>query len=86
MLIFIIFSNKTESGWGPNAVFRFPQQGGTGAIWTKVAKLLPNENQKYNAKVTNIDATAKTVTLADGSTIQYNKVSQFVVTSVRFYC
>ena len=33
------FRNKTESGWGPNAVFRFPQHGGTGGIWKKVSLL-----------------------------------------------
>ena len=34
------FRNKTESGWGPNAVFRFPQHGGTGGIWKKVSFLV----------------------------------------------
>ena len=37
--------NKEDAGWGPNAVFRFPLEGGTGAIWKKVAKLLPEQNQ-----------------------------------------
>ena len=36
---FDTFRNKTESGWGPNAVFRFPQHGGTGGIWKKVSIL-----------------------------------------------
>lgn len=66
--------NKTESGWGPNAVFRFPQEGGTGAIWKKVAALLPEDKQQYNTSITGIDAPNKTVTLHDGSKIQYNKV------------
>ena len=55
-------------------MFRFPQEGGTGAIWKKVAALLPAEKQQYNTSVTNIDAPGKTVTLNDGSKIQYNKV------------
>jgi protoporphyrinogen oxidase len=66
--------NKTESGWGPNAVFRFPQQGGTGAIWKKVADLLPADKQRYKSQVVSIDAAAKAVTLSDGSVIRYNKV------------
>lgn len=69
-----VLRNKTESGWGPNAVFRFPQEGGTGAIWKKVAKLLPSEKQEYNARVTGINGPEKTVTLADGRVIKYNKV------------
>ena len=31
---------KEDAGWGPNAVFRFPQKGGTGGIWKAVAKRL----------------------------------------------
>jgi hypothetical protein len=26
-----VLRKREESSWGPNAVFRFPQQGGTGA-------------------------------------------------------
>lgn len=69
-----VLRNKEESGWGPNAVFRFPQEGGTGGIWTKVAKLLPSEKQLYGNGITNLDPAKKQVTLTDGSTIQYNKV------------
>lgn len=69
-----VINNKEDAGWGPNAVFRFPKNGGTGAIWKGVAKLLPAENQRYNTTVTNIDKDAKTVTLSDGSTITYNSL------------
>lgn len=69
-----VLRNKTESGWGPNAVFRFPQEGGTGAIWKKVAKLLPAEKQQYNKRVVSIDAPGHSVTLSDGSVIKYNKL------------
>lgn len=37
-----VIHGKEDAGWGPNAVFRFPKEGGTGAIWKGVAKLLPN--------------------------------------------
>ncbi len=40
-----VINNKEDAGWGPNAVFRFPTSGGTGAIWKGVAKLLPEERQ-----------------------------------------
>jgi protoporphyrinogen oxidase len=55
-------------------VFRFPQEGGTGAIWKKVAALLPADKQRYNTAVKGIDAAAKVLTLSDGSQLQYNKV------------
>ena len=40
-----VIVNKEDAGWGPNAIFRFPLQGGTGAIWKGVAKLLPKDKQ-----------------------------------------
>lgn len=40
-----VIHNKEDAGWGPNAVFRFPTEGGTGGIWKGVAKLLPEANQ-----------------------------------------
>ena len=38
--LFLFLRNKTENNWGPNAVFRFPQEGGTGGIWKKVSRHL----------------------------------------------
>lgn len=69
-----VLRKKEESGWGPNAVFRFPQEGGTGAIWTKVAGLLPNDKQRYHCTVTGIDPKNKVVHLNDGSQIKYDKL------------
>ena len=40
-----VIVNKEDAGWGPNSVFRFPLEGGTGAIWKGVAKLLPQDKQ-----------------------------------------
>ncbi len=40
-----VINGTEDAGWGPNAVFRFPKHGGTGAIWKGVAKLLPRERQ-----------------------------------------
>lgn len=69
-----VLRNKTESNWGPNAVFRFPQYGGTGAIWTKVAALLPTNKQRYNMRADTVDAANKVVTFSNGTKIRYNKL------------
>jgi len=68
-----VILGKEDAGWGPNAVFRFPTQGGTGHIWKSVAKLLPEKNQMYGeqAAVTAVDVEAKTVTLASGEQVKY---------------
>ena len=72
----MIYRNRTESGWGPNAVFRFPQHGGTGGIWKGVAKLLPQERMRFGQRgqVTHIDAAAKTLMMGDGTKIKYGKL------------
>jgi protoporphyrinogen oxidase len=67
-----VVHGREDAGWGPNAVFRFPTHGGTGAIWKGVARLLPADKQKYGVTVVAIDADNKVVTLDDGSKIEYN--------------
>ena len=69
-----VLRNKVESGWGPNAVFRFPQEGGTGAIWKKVSDMLPKDKKKYGVSLTKLDPANHTVSLSDGTTIKYKKI------------
>ena len=40
-----VVTGREDAGWGPNAVFRFPLAGGTGAIWRGVSALLPRRKQ-----------------------------------------
>ncbi|KAJ5326967.1 uncharacterized protein N7506_010069 [Penicillium brevicompactum] len=71
-----VILNKTAGNWGPNATFRFPARDGTGGIWIAVANTIPKENTRYGPKnkVEKVNANNKTVTLADGTTIAYNKL------------
>ncbi|KAK3239871.1 hypothetical protein CYMTET_50232 [Cymbomonas tetramitiformis] len=71
-----VLHKKEDAGWGPNAVFRFPKEGGTGGIWKAVADLLPAENTQYGSgnEVIHIDPEKKVVTLKNGSTIQFAKL------------
>lgn len=65
---------KDEKSWGPNATFRFPAHGGTGAIWTNLGARLPAANLKLGAgnEVTSIAVDAKTLTLASGERVPYD--------------
>lgn len=63
---------KDEVSWGPNATFRFPLHGGTGAIWRSLAARLPNERLTFNTKVMAVDTGAKRVDFADGSSESYD--------------
>ena len=68
--------NKVAGNWGPNATFRFPARDGTGGIWIAVADTLPKEKTRYgkHGEVTKVNADKKIVTLADGTTIGYDKL------------
>jgi protoporphyrinogen oxidase len=63
-----------DAGWGPNAVFRFPTRGGTGAIWRGVAdRCVPASRQRYGPgmRVTALDLESRTATLACGAVVRY---------------
>ena len=69
-----VVQNKPAVSWGPNALFRFPQSGGTGGIWKKVAAALPAANMRFNMVMTNLDLENKQVHFSDSVIIQYNKL------------
>lgn len=69
-----IILDKVTTNWGPNATFRYPARGGTGAIWKAVANTLPQDKLKYGQVVKGIDTDKKEVQLASGETLRYNKL------------
>src|SRR3954471_5957474 len=71
-----VILQKTDANWGPNATFRFPARGGTGGIWIAVANTLPKAKTRFgkHGTVDKVDADAKKVTLADGTTVKYEKL------------
>lgn len=71
-----VILNKTAGNWGPNATFRFPARGGTGGIWIAVANTIPKENTRFGekGKVAKVNANSKTVEMADGTVIGYQRL------------
>lgn len=69
-----IINNTDDCGWGPNATFRFPQKGGTGAIWTALAEKLPASKQRIGPqnRITSVNAEKKILTFANGETLAYD--------------
>ncbi|MDB5036911.1 MAG: amine oxidase, flavin-containing [Bacteriovoracaceae bacterium] len=63
---------KDELSWGPNATFRFPKKGGTGAIWKAVAGLIGEEKISYQKKVQSVDREKKILTLTTGEKYSYD--------------
>ncbi|MFA6583578.1 MAG: FAD-dependent oxidoreductase, partial [Elusimicrobiaceae bacterium] len=64
-------TNAPEMNWGPNARFKYPRSGGTGAIFLALAREVKN-NILYNKEATEINADRKTVTLSSGDTLPYD--------------
>lgn len=61
-----------DVSWGPNATFRFPRHGGTGAIWQSLASQLPPERLSLGRTVVAIDTGTRRLQLDDGTTESYD--------------
>lgn len=63
--------------WGPNATFRYPRQGGAGALWKAVAAALPAERLRFGTPLVALDPERRVADL-DGRPIRYR---QLVITA-----
>ena len=66
-----ICTGQDEVSWGPNAVFRFPKQGGTGAVWQSIGRELPVERVSLSNAIEHIDVDNKVVTTSSADRISY---------------
>jgi protoporphyrinogen oxidase len=57
---------EDQVSWGPNRRFRFPLNGGTGAIWRSLAARIPSHNLRLSTRVESIDAERRTLNTAKG--------------------
>ncbi len=67
-----VLLEKDDVKWGPNETFRFPLNGGTGAVWRAVAALLPAGTVRYGTRVESIDAGGRRARTADGVEWEYD--------------
>ncbi len=59
--------------WGPNATFRFPRRGGTGALFNNIAAgFAPHIRLRHEAA--RVDAKRKTVTFKNGNKVSYGSL------------
>lgn len=66
-----IYHERDEVSWGPNSTFQFPKNGGTGAIWRRVAEMIGAQYFQFGVGVAHIDSDTKIATLSSGEQIQY---------------
>lgn len=71
-IVMNIVENRDDVSWGPNNLFRFPLRGGTGEIWRRLARRLPEETLSLECGVECVDAHRKQIRLIDGSTEHYD--------------
>src|SRR5262245_8692230 len=60
--------------WGPNALFRFPLRGGTGAIWQALRQRLPGHRLSFGKRCTRIDPSQRRAFFDDGSDRAYDQL------------
>jgi protoporphyrinogen oxidase len=66
-----IINETDDLSWGPNSLFRFPLEGGTGAIWERVAEMVGREKILLNTPVDSINYKTREVITAEGKSYQY---------------
>lgn len=62
--------DQDQVSWGPNRRFRFPLNGGTGAIWQSLGNRIPAGNLRMSTKVESIDPANRTITF-NGTLLKY---------------
>ncbi|OGV42642.1 MAG: amine oxidase [Lentisphaerae bacterium GWF2_57_35] len=67
-------TGEDQVSWGPNRTFRFPRQGGTGAIWQSLGRRLESGRVWLKQRVEHLDADEKIVRTSGGMTIRYHRL------------
>lgn len=65
---------QDQVSWGPNRRFRFPLQGGTGAIWRSLGQRIPQANLRMSSRIESIDAARRVVTVTGGHQVRYRQL------------
>jgi protoporphyrinogen oxidase len=65
---------RDDVSWGPNATFKFPLRGGTGAIWSSLHRQLPQSRCVLGDAVVSVDGPQRELTLASGRRVAYERL------------
>jgi protoporphyrinogen oxidase len=71
-IVFNILEERDDVSWGPNNKFRFPLHGGTGEIWRRLARRMPEGKLVFNRSLERLDTNRKKLFFADGRTEDYD--------------
>jgi protoporphyrinogen oxidase len=66
-----IAEGRDDLSWGPNSTFKFPKQGGTGAIYRGIARRF-SERIHLDHQMVSVDSEARQVSFSNGRTESYD--------------
>jgi protoporphyrinogen oxidase len=69
-----VILEEDDLGWGPNATFRYPLRGGTGAIWTALARRLPAGRILTGRSVVEVRTRDREAVLDDGQRLRFDRL------------
>ena len=64
-------TQEDDVSWGPNAVFRFPSRGGTGAVWMAIGRSLDARRVSLGSEVVSVNVAERVVTTRSGESWRY---------------
>ncbi|MCS6772446.1 MAG: FAD-dependent oxidoreductase [Kiritimatiellae bacterium] len=67
-----IREGRDDVSWGPNATFRFPKKGGTGAIWNAMAARLPRGSIRLSTRLVRLHPHDHVAAFSDGTRERYD--------------
>ena len=65
---------RDDPGWTPETKVTYPEQGGSGAIWTAVASSIPAEKMLLGTRIVSVSLEAKTAILSTGETVKWEQM------------
>jgi protoporphyrinogen oxidase len=66
-----ILSDDGSDGWGPNNIFRYPKQGGTGLLFARLAEMA-GDRLRLGKRLVSVNAAKRRVRFADGTETAYD--------------
>jgi protoporphyrinogen oxidase len=68
-----VILDRSDVSWGPNNTFKYPRHGGTGGLFTRIARTV-HSKIRYGASVVRVDPHRRMVVLEDGSEEGYDRL------------
>jgi protoporphyrinogen oxidase len=67
-----LVARQDDASWGPNATFRYPASGGTGAIWRSLRQQLPLDRMRFGRRLVSLNLNAHRLRFDDGDSVEYD--------------